>query len=351
MPENAKCLFCGRAATRGAAMPMHPGFLPLPFYQCKVCGSYVVDKSLEKLLKGQRRADAFKIACVLGEKGIPPDGRVYGVFEDHAPLDDPDLAQCVAPRWHISELLAGFPRPVEMLDRALANLARQVDHPLERANIDGRSMMHMLFCGPRQDRLMLQDLCDCGYIGEIVRDKARVGYRITPAGWKRLDEIKTARVTSTTGFVAMWFTHRMQSIYDHGIKAAIEDAGFECRRIDTVQHNNKICDEIIAEIRKSRFVVADFTAGQCDKCAKCEYAKDCREKVRPRGGVYFEAGFALGLGIDVIWTVHKAQIDSVHFDTRQYNHITYDTADELRFKLKNRILATIGAGATSAEEA
>ena len=60
-----------------------------------------------------------------------------------------------------------------------------------------------------------------------------------------------------------------------------------------------------------------------------------------RGGVYYEAGFAGGLGIPVIWIVHEDDLDDVHFDTRQYNHITYSTPEELRDKLKARILATI----------
>jgi nucleoside 2-deoxyribosyltransferase len=60
-----------------------------------------------------------------------------------------------------------------------------------------------------------------------------------------------------------------------------------------------------------------------------------------RGGVYYEAGFAQGLGIPVIWTVREDWLDRIHFDTRQYNHIHYATPEELRKALKNRILATI----------
>ena len=103
----------------------------------------------------------------------------------------------------------------------------------------------------------------------------------------------------------------------------IEDAGYLALRIDNKEHNDKICDEIIAEIRRSKFVVADFTEN--------------------RGGVYFEAGFALGLGIPVIWTVQQDFLkkEGVHFDTRQYNHIAYKTGDELRSRLNNRIRATI----------
>ncbi|NLX04503.1 MAG: hypothetical protein GXY33_05100 [Phycisphaerae bacterium] len=33
--------------------------------------------------------------------------------------------------------------------------------------------------------------------------------------------------------------------------------------------------------------------------------------------------------------------DQVHFDTRQYNHIVYEDAEDLRVKLRNRIAATI----------
>ena len=102
----------------------------------------------------------------------------------------------------------------------------------------------------------------------------------------------------------------------------------EAQRIDRKEHSNKIDDEIIAEIRRSRFVVADFT---------CE-----REKVR--GGVYYEAGFALGLGLPVIWTCRKDCLDYLHFDTRQYNHIVWETPEELYARLKARIGAFIGDG-------
>ncbi|MFC1886373.1 hypothetical protein ACFLZM_04890, partial [Thermodesulfobacteriota bacterium] len=76
------------------------------------------------------------------------------------------------------------------------------------------------------------------------------------------------------------------------------------------QFNGKIDDEIIAQIRRSRFIVADFTGH--------------------RGGVYYEAGFAKGLGLEVIWTCNKNDIDKLHFDIRQYNCIDWDwDADKL----------------------
>ena len=120
----------------------------------------------------------------------------------------------------------------------------------------------------------------------------------------------------------MWFAPSMDEMFENGIKPAVEiDGETKCMRIDLKEHNNKICDEIIAEIRRSKYLIADFT-GQ-------------------RGGVYFEAGFAQGLGIPVIWTVKSSAVKSLHFDTRQYNHIVYKNAEDLRRKLRNRIRATI----------
>ena len=65
-----------------------------------------------------------------------------------------------------------------------------------------------------------------------------------------------------------------------------------------------------------------------------------------RGGVYYEAGFAHGLGLDVIFTCDKEHFDDVHFDIKHRNHILWNADDLEGFKisLKNRIEAVIGRG-------
>jgi len=60
-----------------------------------------------------------------------------------------------------------------------------------------------------------------------------------------------------------------------------------------------------------------------------------------RGSVYFEAGFAMGLGKPIIWSCRKDYFKDCQFDTRQYNHIEWENAEELYKKLLNRIQATI----------
>ena len=162
----------------------------------------------------------------------------------------------------------------------------------------------------------------------------RTEYQLTVDGYIHLSQLKQANPESIHVFVAMWFgdpdgeRESMDDAYERGIKPAIEAAGYRPARIDKIDHLNKIDDEIVAEIRRSRFIVADFTQGETGA----------------RGGVYFEAGFAKGLNIEVIFTCRKDSVENVHFDTRQYRHIVWETPEELQAKLLNSIRANIGQG-------
>lgn len=119
----------------------------------------------------------------------------------------------------------------------------------------------------------------------------------------------------------MSFDRSLDSAWVDGLRLAIEDCGFAALRVDAKEHNEKICDVIMAEIRKSKFLVADFTLH--------------------KSGVYFEAGLMMGLGRPVIFTCREDQLKEAHFDTRQYSHIVWKTPEELREKLKRRIQATV----------
>lgn len=151
---------------------------------------------------------------------------------------------------------------------------------------------------------------------------------ITGAGWAEIDRLTRVNEGSRIGFVAMRFSDEFSEFYN-AVGRGIRNAGFEPLRIDRKQHNNRIDDEIIATIKTSRFVVADFT--------------------EHRGGIYFEAGYALGLGLPLIWIVRQDKLNDVHFDNRQYNFIVWNNAelDALTSALNNRIVATIGKGPVS----
>ena len=155
----------------------------------------------------------------------------------------------------------------------------------------------------------------------------QVGGTVTVQGHARIADAIEA-VDSSQAFVAMWFDPSLNDLYERGIRPAVEATRYKPLRIDQKPDANKIDDEIIAEIRRSRFVVADFTHGDGGA----------------RGGVYYEAGFAYGLNIPVIFTCREDMFDNIHFDTRQYNHIGWAEPEDLVAPLKQRILARIGEG-------
>ena len=180
-------------------------------------------------------------------------------------------------------------------------------------------------------KIALDDVSEIAYLIKYLAEngwiEGRGQVRVTVAGFSQIAH-EDANSDATQAFVAMWFDSKMSAAYELGIKPAILESGYESMRIDQKEHANRIDDEIIAEIRRSRFLVADFTQG--DDGA--------------RGGVYYEAGFAFGLGIPVIYTCHEGSINQLAFDTRQYNHLLWNTPEGLRADLRNRIAAVIGDG-------
>lgn len=122
----------------------------------------------------------------------------------------------------------------------------------------------------------------------------------------------------------MSFDQELKPVWDNAIEPALSRAGFKGYRVDIAPHIEKIDTKIMAEIKNSRFLVADVT--------------------QQRPGVYFEAGYALGLGLPVFWSVREDELDKVHFDTRQYNHIVWKDEAELSDKLYNFVWAIVGKG-------
>ncbi len=97
--------------------------------------------------------------------------------------------------------------------------------------------------------------------------------------------------------------------------------GFQPLLVDEIHHNEGIMDKIIASINSSKFVVAELT-----------YQKT---------GVYYEAGYAKGLGLPVIHIVKGEDLKNCHFDIKHLNLIVWNSLAELEDKLMNRIAATI----------
>jgi len=222
----------------------------------------------------------------------------------------------------------------EKAEKILLHLARKFPKPGEIQDLSGGAHLEFLAVGRLADtnelQFFLRDYlyAEMGFLlrHELVTelsDDSR--YAISPKGWAFLDSLRHGNPDSQIGFIAMWFDDSVKVAWV-AIENGIRNAGYKPFRVDQKEHNNDITDEIIAGIRGSKFLVADLTGH--------------------RNGVYYEAGFAKGLGLEVVWLCRKSDEKDRHFDIRQLSTIFWeeDKLADLSKALENRIVATIGRG-------
>jgi hypothetical protein len=205
--------------------------------------------------------------------------------------------------------------PPEKLDTLLECIARKSPGHGDSSAFDANLDYPLLFARhPAEASYFLTELGKREYVEETTE-----GPLLTLKGWERIEEIRRSGHSSNRAFVAMWFDKKMDDLYAKAIDPAIRKAKYLPLRIDRHEHVNRIDDEIIGQIKRSRFMVADFT-GQ-------------------RHGVYFEAGLMMGLGRTVIWMCNKNELDKIHFDV-----IDYESLEDANTRLHHRILAIEGEG-------
>lgn len=148
------------------------------------------------------------------------------------------------------------------------------------------------------------------------------GYSITFKGLDYKIKLEEEGQHSNKCFIAMSFKNETKEIRN-AIKNALIETGFEPVLIDEkhIDSEKTINDEIIANLKKCKFCIADFTF----------HSK----------GVYFESGFALGQRKKVIYTCREDEFKNSHFDIRPLQHIIYKTEQELEKDLINKIEAWI----------
>ncbi|MCK5565477.1 MAG: hypothetical protein KAJ07_09545 [Planctomycetes bacterium] len=313
--KEGKCFFCYSDATVYELL----SYDAIEF-RCPYCGQYIIDEDCEYDVTSGN--DKFKIACVLNEKRLKGAGKI--IFDNAKKLpgkiSDP-------PKISIGEVLDEFPNKAsDFLSRALLNLSRLPKKPFDLIELyfdDSKDNLHLFTSNYEESLAFIGELSE----QELIRHPKPPfhggdnKFFLTAKCWDTIETLAHTGIDNKRVFVAMWFDKSMAPYYDDGIGPAIEEAGYTPLKINMKEYNGDVCDEIIAEINRSKFVVSDFTKG--------------------RGGVYFEAGYAKGKGKEVIFTVHEDYIKDLHFDTRQYNHIVYKDPEDLRKQLLNRIRATI----------
>lgn len=313
--DLTKCPLCFKQANGIGLDPLDQMFK----FECVRCGQFqITGEAVTCLQESQIAKELFKISAYTRERVISKRPIVTIVSENRHSGNIPGAAI------DFQSIIAQFPDTIlGRLNRVLRNILSISPFPGARFqfNLDND---YTVFLAENPEA--------CWFIGKALETEGLISTTntmghingvLTVGGWDRISKDEEGRTSAGLKqvFVAMSFDPSLDNVFKDGMERAIVGAGYKALRVDFKEHNDKICDVIVAEIRKSRFVVADFTMH--------------------KAGVYFEAGFALGLEIPVIWTCRKDHLSLTHFDTRQYNHIAWDDEKDLFEKLRRRIEATI----------
>lgn len=121
-------------------------------------------------------------------------------------------------------------------------------------------------------------------------------------------------------FVISSFTPEMEPVY-LAIAAAAQAVGLRAERVKDVRGDYRITEKILAMISKARFIVADLS--------------------HDRPNVYFELGYARGLGKTVVPIQRVGTIE--HSDVRDWTYIEYFDARPLEADLLERFKFEIRA--------
>jgi hypothetical protein len=137
-----------------------------------------------------------------------------------------------------------------------------------------------------------------------------VSYLLTFKGWERYDEIKRKGIYSYKAFMAMKFGEtELNDFFENHLKAAIKQTGFDLFKLDEDPKAGLIDDNLRVSIRNARFLLADLSHGN--------------------KGAYWEAGYAEGLGKQVIYLCKKEVFDNPetkpHFDTNHHLTILWES--------------------------
>jgi nucleoside 2-deoxyribosyltransferase len=311
-------------------------------YECPRCGKIYLSREAYEDFSGtgfsEKQKNILSI-CLRNESDKITSLGLYG-----KPLKLSDLNSLVD-RYREKD-------PIEKMDITLQILGHSIKNVSDNYMVNYQNDYPLFHCiNPGELMRLIEFLHDYQWIKNVENGSfnAAGNLFITPKGYEKLRDLKRINVDSRQCFVAMWFSDELMDVYDKAIKPAIEytedgdlEPRFKALLISQKEHTNDINDEIISEIRRSRFMICDLTGY--------------------RGGVYWEAGFAYGLGLEVFYTCKEDWVNSkdldlydkdrkkvsykqegIHFDLEHRNRISWSPNDLPKFKeqLTNRIKAII----------
>lgn len=287
-----KCFFCNTAANVEVYDILNDTY----FIKCPVCGRYETSMHFVSMV------DKDKVACFLyhhdKEKRETDDRFFYFLgaeTEYNEEFHRPKLPMRIV---SYDEIRSFFPnRFSDKVDMSLLAIAKKSRFYGDEIDISDDEILSLLFAcrfdddGNELPREQLKQqyncLLDFFRSQNYIEAKGHPQYThlvLLPNGWKQIERLQMTGKQNKDVFVSMSFAEELKPTRE-AIRIGIVDAGFSPEFMDEMIHNRQIVPEMFRLIRESRFLIMDIS--------------------EPNYGAYYEAGYALGLGKEVIISCSK----------------------------------------------
>ena len=324
-----RCIFCGNKdfhetkASKKNAKSFH----------CENCGNYQIANSFFNLKLSETAIHDFfiKAPAILAERQL----RNQGDFT------------FTKSNWE--DFIKTYPNNfIEKMDNALINLAYLSNFNPQTTTLWEHEFAKLYI----ENDIHLSDSPNFLTILDSLQQEGFITYRVTSsmfyditltiAGLRKVSELQKITSPKKQAFIAMWFDDSTKA-FREATKIAISNAGYTPYIVDEIHHNDFIMNQVLNLINNSQFVISDLTSIEENK----------NQSSGIRGGVYYEAGYAQGKGLPVVYTCRKDSMSRIHFDLKQMNTIFWEIEENNKIKFGNydyieylteHIIATVGKG-------
>lgn len=306
--SNSTCYFCGSNAAEFDQISYIEERI---FVKCPVCGRYEYTSRFAK----PENKDIVAAYLYHHEKEHTENDDLFYYFLGTDEEFKRRKQAPAVPVYHatIEEIKAFYPRTFsQKIERSLLALAKKSEYYGNIVSISDDELCSLLFIRrfdsqgnplksediKNQYKWIRQYFYDAGYT-VTAGSSSSTRIELKPEAWKMIEKLQSSIDLNRNVFVSMAFNDDTKETRK-AIKAGIINAGFSPEFIDEIIHNKQIVPEMFRLIRECRFLILDISD--------------------PNYGAYYEAGYALGLGKEVIVTC-----------SQEVFHKEYETDEEKKY--------------------
>ena len=312
-------------------------------YNCEMCGGYVIQSGYYEKVNLDKLTAFLYYNHEARNSEHPNKAKIYVLGSD-------ELLTEYKERYPNSNLLTSemvenwYPKTFsDKVDLFLLNLYKKTKYMGEVIHIDHIEQGIAFFFDNHNEEISEERDYHINFFNSYLRKQEFLSnegafeeFCLAPKGYQRVDELQKYKSSNPNVFVSMAFNDNTKSTRE-AIRNGIIDAGYSPEFIDEIIHNHQIVPEMFRLIRECRFLILDIS--------------------EPNYGAYYEAGYAMGLGKEVIICCSKESFSKEyitdeekryqkylkpHFDIAQKQILVWNDEKDLTHKLSEWIKAIIG---------